>query len=56
MEGGENKAIAREECLVLRIENGDRAKVGHSENERIGKVQIEVCMRTENRDDRFDPI
>ena len=39
MEGGENKAIAREEHLVLRIENGNREKVGHSENERMGKCK-----------------
>ena len=56
MEGGENEAIAREEHLVLRIENGNRSKVGHNENERIGKVQIEACMRIENRHEIFDPI
>ena len=48
--------IAREECLVLRIENSDREKVGHSENERIGKVQIEACMKIGNRHERFDTI
>ena len=42
--GGETEAIAREEHLVLRIENGNRVKVGHSEYERIGKVQMEACV------------
>ena len=56
MEGGQNEIIARKECLVLRIENGNREKVGCRENERIGKVQIEACMRIENRHERFDPI
>ena len=56
IEGGENEAISREENLVLRIENGSRAKVSHSENERMGKVQIEACTRIENRHEKFDPI
>ena len=56
MEGGENERIAREEHLVLRIENVNREKVGHSENERIGKVQIEAFMRIKNRHEMFVPI
>jgi hypothetical protein len=40
MEEGENEAIAREECLVQRIENGNREIVGFSENERMVKVQM----------------
>ena len=31
--------IAREEFLVLRIENSDRVKVGNVENEIIGKCE-----------------
>ena len=38
MEGEENETIARKEYLVLRIENGDREKLGHDENERIEKA------------------
>ena len=56
MEEGENEVMSREEYLALRIENSDRAKVCHSEKERIGKVQIEACVRIENRHERFDPI
>ena len=39
MDGGENEAIVREECLVLIIENGYGAKPGHSENGRMGKCK-----------------
>ena len=49
IEGEENEVIAREEYLVLRIENGDRAKVGHSENERMGKAHLEAYRGIENR-------
>ena len=56
MEEGKNELIAREECLVLKFENGDRSKAGHSENERMGKVQIEACMKIENKHEIFDPI
>ena len=48
--------IARVECLVLIIENSDRVKSGDSENERMGKVQIDACMRIENRHESFGPI
>ena len=48
--------IAREECLVLRIENSNRPKVDDSENERMGKVQIDTCMRMENVHESFGPI
>ena len=54
--GRRNETIEREEHLVLRVDNGDIEKVGHSENERIGKVQIEACMRIENIHEMFDPI
>ena len=56
IEGGENEVIAREEHLVLIIENSDRVKVGCSENERIGKVKINACVRIENKHERFDHI
>ena len=46
MEEGENEVMSREEYLALGIENGDREKVGQSENERMRKAQIEACMRT----------
>ena len=48
--------IERPDCLVLRIENADRAKVDDSENERMGKVKIDAHMRMENRHESFDPI
>ena len=48
--------IAREEYLVLRIENSDREKTGDSENERMEKVQIDACMIIENRHKSFGPI
>ena len=48
--------IAREECLVLRIENSDRVKVTDSENARVGKVQIDVCKKMENRHESVCPI
>ena len=48
--------IGREECLVLRIENSDRAKVGASENDRMGKVQTCAYMRIENMHESFGPI
>ena len=56
MEGGENEAISREEHLVLRIENGDRVKVGRSKNEWIGKVKINACVTIENEHESFYPI
>ena len=51
---GENEAIAREDHLVPRIENGDRAKLGHSEKKRIVKVNADACMRMDNRHESFD--
>ena len=45
--------MLREECIVLRIENSNRSKVGDSENERMGKVQIDACVRLENRHESF---
>jgi len=39
MEEGENEVMPREEYLALRIENSDRAKVDHSENERMRKCK-----------------
>ena len=48
--------ISREECLVLRIENSDRAKAGDSENERMGNAQIDAFTRMENGHDVFGPI
>ena len=39
MEEGENEVMSREEYLALGIENGDREKVDHSENERMGKCR-----------------
>ena len=48
--------IAREECLILRIENRNRAKLGDSDDERMGKVQINACMRMDNRHESFGPI
>ena len=42
MEGGENEIIAREERLVLRIDNSNRVNVGCSENDRIGKVKMGI--------------
>ena len=38
MEGEENKTMAREEYLDLRIEKGKRVKMVHNESERIVKV------------------
>ena len=48
--------IAKEKFLVLRIDNSDREKAGDSENERIGKMQIDSYMRMENRYESFGPI
>ena len=48
--------IATIECLVLIIENSDRAKAGDSDNERMRKVQIDACMRIENMRESFGPI
>ena len=56
IERGEIEVMSRVKCLVLRIENSDGAKVGYSDNERIGKVQIDDCMRMENRHESFGPI
>ena len=39
-EGGENEATPREEHLTLIIDNDERAKLGHSKNERMEKVKM----------------
>ena len=55
IEGGENKVIEREDHSDLRIENGERVKLGYIENDRIGKVKINAGTRMENEYDIFDP-
>ena len=55
IEREENQVRARVECLVLRLDKSNRIKVGDSENERIRKVQIDACMRMDNRHGSFGP-
>ena len=56
LEEGENEAISRGEHLAPIIENGERVKLGYSENESIGKVKSNTLMKMENANEIFNPI